>query len=396
MYKSRFVLTKYAFVGSCFASTNSSSAKVSVNKVLVVSKLSRYEYEQYRHKVTEEAQLKDKLKISAVEFEKVRDAHDRHKIYEKRVLDSMKTLRLDVRVVNRLNYNDACVKWADIVVPVGGDGTFLLAASRVRDNITPVVGFNSDPYRSEGYLCLPKRYSTNVSEALIRIIKGDYRWLLRNRIRATLMGVGGDLISTNLHEIEGAEQMIVCTDQPTEKILPYLALNEVFIGETMSAKVSNLDIWLNNESYETSIKCSGLCVSTGTGSTSWHSSINRLSVHTVAELLRLLDMNPTEDENSIATLLADMYNKRLIFSPTHTEVAYTIRDLVSAGVWPKPKGIKPTAFAKKIRVRSKCYDASLVIDGGVSFAFNACTSVLLEMFPEDALRTVQFADAECK
>lgn len=52
--------------------------------------------------------------------------------------------------------------------------------------------------------------------------------------------------------------------------IPFLALNEVFIGETLSARVSSLKVRINDsDSEETKIKCSGLCVSTGTGSTSW-------------------------------------------------------------------------------------------------------------------------------
>lgn len=33
----------------------------------------------------------------------------------------------------RLTYNEELINWCDVVVPCGGDGTFLLAASRVRD-----------------------------------------------------------------------------------------------------------------------------------------------------------------------------------------------------------------------------------------------------------------------
>lgn len=69
----------------------------------------------------------------------------------------------------RTNYSCDKIKWADVIIPTGGDGTFLLAASRIHSNKKPVVGFNSDPSRSEGYLCLPKRYSTNIGEALQRL-----------------------------------------------------------------------------------------------------------------------------------------------------------------------------------------------------------------------------------
>lgn len=87
------------------------------------------------------------------------------------------------------------------------------------------------------------------------------------------------------------------------------------MGETLSARVSHLQMKLNGSQNDTNIKCSGMCVSTGTGSTSWHLSINRLSTQSVAELLRLIDLDPTEGKDSLAVALSDTYNKNLIFSP---------------------------------------------------------------------------------
>lgn len=63
------------------------------------------------------------------------------------------------------------------------------------------------------------------------------------------------------------------------------------------------------------------------------------------------------------------------------------------GVWPKPKGvIEPRGFAEKIEVKSRCTDAGLVIDGGISFPFNDGAITLLETHSEDALRTVVLAE----
>lgn len=73
-------------------------------------------------------------------------------------------------------------------------------------------------------------------------------------------------------------------------------------------------------------------------------------------------------------------------------MGYTIRELISAGVWPKPKGIRPRGFTSKLVVQSCCYDAGLVIDGGVSFSFNDGTKAVLEIYPEDSLRTVILSD----
>lgn len=87
------------------------------------------------------------------------------------------------------------------------------------------------------------------------------------------------------------------------------------MGESLSARVSHLQLRLNGSTEITNLKSSGICVCTGTGSTSWHLSINRLPVQNVAELLRLIDIEPTEGKDSLATVLSDIYNKNLVFSP---------------------------------------------------------------------------------
>lgn len=38
-----------------------------------------------------------------------------------------------------------------------------------------MIGFNSDPNRSEGHLCLPKKYSYNIKEALEKLQKVHYK-----------------------------------------------------------------------------------------------------------------------------------------------------------------------------------------------------------------------------
>ncbi|KAK7082520.1 NAD kinase 2, mitochondrial, partial [Halocaridina rubra] len=69
------------------------------------------------------------------------------------------------------------------------------------------------------------------------------------------------------------------------------------------------------------------------------------------------------------------------------KMVYTIRDqLVSSPV--RNQCVKPRGLARSIAVKSRCFDASLVIDGGLSFTFNDGTRALLEIYEEDALRTV--------
>lgn len=46
----------------------------------------------------------------------------------------------------------------------------------------------------------------------------------------------------------------------------------------------------------------------------------------------------------------------------------------------------------RIEVKSRMFDACLVMDGGLSFVFNDGATAVFEIFEEDALRTVQFVD----
>lgn len=78
---------------------------------------------------------------------------------------------IETRVVYRFDYSDPNIEWADAIVTTGGDGTFLLAASRMLDRNKPLIGFNSDPTRSKGQLCLPQKYSVDVKEAVEKLLK---------------------------------------------------------------------------------------------------------------------------------------------------------------------------------------------------------------------------------
>lgn len=48
----------------------------------------------------------------------------------------------------------------------------------------------------------------------------------------------------------------------------------------------------------------------------------------------------------------------------------------------------PRGFATQVDVRSRMFDACLVIDGALSYKFNDGSKCRIEMFAEDALKTV--------
>ena len=77
---------------------------------------------------------------------------------------------IEIKIVSRFDYTDVNINWADAIITTGGDGTFLLAASKIPHRNKPVIGFNSDPMRSKGHLCLPQKYSVEVKEAIDKLL----------------------------------------------------------------------------------------------------------------------------------------------------------------------------------------------------------------------------------
>ena len=95
------------------------------------------------------------------------------------------------------------MEWADTIFAAGGDGNFLFAASKVLTSNKIVVGLNTDPSWSEGYLCLCPSQSNSLTNILKQAFTRHFPVIQRWRIRVTLDG----------------------------NVLPVRALNEVFVGE---------------------------------------------------------------------------------------------------------------------------------------------------------------------
>lgn len=54
---------------------------------------------------------------------------------------------IETKVVSRHQFTPELIRWADVLFTAGGDGTYLLAASKVTDKNKPLIGINTDPSR---------------------------------------------------------------------------------------------------------------------------------------------------------------------------------------------------------------------------------------------------------
>ena len=189
------------------------------------------------------------------------------------------------------------------------------------------------------------------------------------------------------------------------RTLPILALNEVYVGECLSSRVSYLLVKLDNDPTFIKTRNSGLIVSTGTGSTSWTYNVNKLTQQSVEALLRIIFETTGQQINfkdsAIIESVTNRFNNDLRFNPELNVMAYTIRDPISMGLTSSSSssspgmdlegysGRKPRGKASRIDVKSKCFDAHLVIDGSLSYKFDDGTQAIIEIKDEDALKTMQ-------
>nr|KAF6366696.1 NAD kinase 2, mitochondrial [Pipistrellus kuhlii] len=296
---------------------------------------------------------------------------ERHRIHTKNVehiLDSLRKEGIEVRLVKRREYDEETVQWADAVIAAGGDGTMLLAASKVLDRLKPVIGVNTDPERSEGHLCLPVRYTHSFPEALQKFYRGEFRWLWRQRIRLYLEGTGINPIPVDLHEQQLSLSQHsrafnidrVHDDRPEAsgpQLLPVRALNEVFIGESLSSRMSfswavavdslrrSLPTLKGLASYyEISIddgpwekqKSSGLNLCTGTGSKAWSFNINRVATQAVEDVLNIAKRQGSLSlplNRELVEKVTNEYNESLLYSPEEPKILFSIREPIANRVF---------------------------------------------------------------
>lgn len=375
-------------------------------KVAVVTKTTRYEFEQqrYRYAGLSEEDLKQLLAMKGSSYSGLLERHNIHNNNVEHIVKSLRSEGIDVRVVKRGEYDEEVVRWADAIISAGGDGTMLLVASKVLSKDKPVVGVNTDPERSEGHLCLPVRYTHAFPEALQKLCRGEFRWLWRQRIRLHLEGTGINPTPVDLHEqqlsLEQHNQAHRITTIGIQRrrgnvhesfsktsLLPIRSLNEIFIGESLSSRASYYEISVDDGPWEKQ-KSSGLSICTGTGSKAWSYNINKLAEQAVEEVLKIgnsqTGLNVPLNRDLIEKV-TDEYNESLVFTPDVRRLFYSIREPIVNRVF---SNSRQRGFANKVCVRSRCWDACMVIDGGTSFEFNDGAIATISLSEEDLLRTV--------
>ncbi|KAA0720060.1 NAD kinase 2, mitochondrial [Triplophysa tibetana] len=372
-------------------------------KVAIVTKTTRYEFEQqrYRYAGLSEEDIKQLVSRHLLRVEYLKVCLDTPVNLVRPVMHSRcyKAMFAFKTQLCRLGfvYNNQ----KHIFQSFSHNGTFMKKADKIYDKNKPVLGVNTDPERSEGHLCLPVHYTHAFSEALQKLRKGEFRWQWRQRIRMHLEGTGINPTPVDLHELQlSLEQHSKAHRITTETqrgmshdstsgphLLPVRGLNEIFIGESLSSRASYYEISIDDGPWDKQ-KSSGLSICTGTGSKAWSYNINKLVEQAVEDVLRIgkskTGLNLPLNREFIESVTA-AYNESLIFSPEENKLFFSIREPIVNRVF---SSSKQRGFANKVCVRSRCWDACMVVDGGTSFEFNDGAIATICLNEEDLLRTV--------
>lgn len=140
---------------------------------------------------------------------------------------------------------DDLIKASDIVISVGGDGTFLKTASRImtlKEESTPVLGFNLGTLG-----LLTECESDNFEQAVSKLIKGEYFIEDRRVLKAT-----------------------VCDESGKVKFEDY-ALNDCVIERASLTGVAYLELRISGN-FVDNYPCDGIVIATQTGSTAYSMS----------------------------------------------------------------------------------------------------------------------------
>ena len=59
-----------------------------------------------------------------------------------------RSANIETRILQRFDLNAEAIDWADVVFTAGGDGTYLLAATKFFNKDKPLIGLNTDSEKS--------------------------------------------------------------------------------------------------------------------------------------------------------------------------------------------------------------------------------------------------------
>ncbi len=188
--------------------------------------------------------------------------------HEKQTPNHVSTVERTLDIIRGINPNPCCINFnelhddhfkdKDLVITIGGDGTFIRTTHFLRGD-TPIFGINSEPETSNGGLTTLNRHDI---EELRDILNGKFKIIKKPRARAIRNG----------------------------ELIKELALNEVYVGATNQFHTSRYII--RHKGKEEEHRSSGVLIVTGSGSHAWYKSAGGKPFNHDSKKLKFLVREP--------------------------------------------------------------------------------------------------------
>jgi NAD kinase len=289
-------------------------------KVMIVSKKTELEYFEDEYGNAMDAVLH----IKGIRRSILEDKHAYHTESLENVVKCFSSEGIRPRVIRKqsLSATDFSIGW-DLIVSVGGDGTFMDVARYIRDK-TLLFGVKSSPHSIGGH------YNTNFSTAkdhIGKILAGNFIIEERQRIHGSVKG---------------------------QYKIKDLALNDVFIHDLYSPGYSWLRLHYRGQEYD--VGGSGIVISTYRGRTGWYENIPMLD-YTCYPVVELSD---AKFEHGDAEILRYKVRESNTKENTPARYGYLRSDeAITITYLSKSKGCCSFDGSKPDHQRHRCYPLDL-------------------------------------
>ncbi len=227
----------------------------------------------------------------------------------------------------------------DMVIPIGGDGTFLSCAYFIPNNKKVIFGVNSNPQKSLGFLLgmhFEEPFERKCERLFEDLVQGNFELFHRKRFLVH---------SPQLRDFCGAAEYSADT-------YALIGLNDLFFSSYNQAQTSRY-AFIHDEKRDQSVRSTGCLIYTGSGSSAWAFGMNKVPNQTVEHILDYLQL-PRERAAEVQAYLQDKHT----FSCRRQKLAFKHREPTILN-----QELSEQGYGKQFLIENLTHEACVSIDG---------------------------------